>query len=61
LEFIHLKTVKDTNSLRFTWSKQKWLFGGPAFIQPIRATWKVIKKLWLAEKSRPSKKGTFVL
>jgi len=25
-------------------------FGGPAFIQPIRAIWKVFKKPWLAEK-----------
>jgi len=26
-----------------------------AFIQPIRAIWKVFKKHWLAEKSRPFK------
>jgi len=35
-------------------------FGGPAFIQPIRAIWKVFKKPGLAGKKRPFKKATFV-
>jgi len=34
-------------------------FGGPAFIQPIRAIWKVFKKLWLARKKRALQKSHF--
>jgi len=32
--------------------------GGPAYIQPIRAIWKALKKFRWLEKSRPSKKAT---
>jgi len=44
-------------SLFIIWSKQKWLFGGPTFIQPIRTIWNVFKKPWLAgKKADPPKK-----
>jgi len=33
-------------------------FGGPAFIQPIRAIWKVFKKPWLAGKK--CRTGTYI-
>jgi len=52
--------VCSTYSL-FTWSKQKWPFGGPAFIQPIRTIWKVFKKPWMARKKLALQKITFVL
>jgi len=34
-------------------------FGGPAFIQPIRAIWKVFKKSWLAGKKPTLQKSYF--
>jgi len=43
----------------FTWSKQKWLFGGLAFIQPIRAICKVFKNLWLVGKKLALQKSHF--
>jgi len=43
----------------FTWSKQKQLFGGPAFIQPIKTIWKVFKKPWLAGKKQTFQKSHF--
>jgi len=34
-------------------------YGGPAFIRPIRAIWKVIKKHWLAGKRPTLQKSHF--
>jgi len=34
-------------------------YGGPAFIQPIRAIWKVFKKSWLARKKPALQKSHF--
>jgi len=36
-------------------------FGGPAFIQPIKAIWKVFKKLLLTGKNPDLQNATFVL
>jgi len=35
--------------------KKSGIFEGPAFIQPIRAIWKVFKKLWLKKAGPPKK------
>jgi len=46
-----LACLRDQNKSGF--------FGGQAFIRPIRAIWKVIKKLWLARKKPTLQKSHF--
>jgi len=45
----------------FTWSKESGFFGGPAFIQPIRAIWKFSKSPDWLEKAGPPKKPLLLL
>jgi len=47
----HVAGIHDQNKSGF--------LGGPAFIQPIRAIWKVFKKPWLAGKKPALQKSHF--
>jgi len=47
-EIYLLISYERTIILALAWSKQKWLFWGPAFFQPIRVFWKLLRLLWFA-------------